>query len=297
MKVGFFKKIFNLPNCLSMQVAGIEVCNKSIKYIEFSNSNGDYLIKNFGEIFLPPNTVKDGAILNKSALSKALLDLKKNITADFIKVSIPEEQAYIFDVKIPREAKYNAREVLEFRIEENVPLKLTESSYEFEIVEDDPLQKDITLSVSVVSKKIITGYTDIFDQVGLYPISFGVESIMAANSVIPRGEKKNCIIVDIKEDSTVLVAIINGFVRQTSIFTIGENTIRDTLLKTGLFSDELIIGKYFENDFSFENTYSKESYSSLVNIFSIFKDEIEKFNDYIITRFPSRDNPNTKKSQ
>ena len=294
MIANFFKKIFYPPNYLSLPVAGIEICNKSIKYIEFFNKKGFFSVKKFGEVFLPPNIVKDGSVINRNALVKALTEVKNNISSDFVKLSIPEEQTYIFNVKLPKEAKTNVKEALEFKIEENVPLKLEESSFEFEIVEDKASSQDVTLNVSVIPQKIISDYTNIFDQVGIYPISFETESKMVASSVVLRGEKKSSIIVNIKDDSTVLIAVINGFVRLTSIISVGESTIRENLLKTGLFSDELVNGKFFENDFSFETTYTKESYSSLVNIFSIFKDEIEKFNEYVIEKFPNTETPTKK---
>jgi type IV pilus assembly protein PilM len=287
MKANFLKKIFYLPNYLSLPVTGIEICNRSIKYIEFFNKKGVYSIKNFGEVFLSPNVMKDGDILNKTSLIKALSEVKKNISTDFVKVSIPEEKTYIFDTKIPKEAQINIKEALEFKIEENVPLKLNESFFEYEIIDNKSVE-EIMLSVSVVPKKFISEYSDVFDQAGIYPLSYEIESKMIANSVISKGDRRNSIIINIKDDSTTLVAVIDGFVRISSSVSIGENTIRENLLKTGLFSDELVIGKYFENDFSFETTYTKESYSSLVNIFSIFKDELEKFNEYIVNKFPNK---------
>ena len=287
MKSNFIKKLLYIPNYLSLPVAGIEICNKSIKYIEFFDKKGVFSIKNFGEISLPPNTMKDGDILNKDALVKALTEVKNNISSDFVKVSIPEEKTYIFDVQIPGEARNNIKETLEFKIEENVPLKLEESSFEYEIVGDNSQSKDLLLSVSVMPQKIISDYTEILDQSGLYPISFEIESKMIASAVIPKDENKNSIIINIRDDATLLIAVINGFVRFTSIVSVGESAIRENLLKTDLFRGELIIGKFFESDFSFETTYTKDLYSSLMNIFSIFKDEAEKFNEYIINKFPN----------
>ncbi len=286
MKVNFLKKLLYIPNYLSLPVAGIEVCNKSIKYIEFLDYKGNTSIKKFGEIVLAPDIVKDGDILNRNALVKALTEVKKNISSDFVKVSIPEEKTYIFDVLIPREAKDHIRDALEFRIEENVPLKLEESCFEYEIVDEDSCEKDMVVNVSVVSKRVIADFSEAFDQAGLYPVSYEIESKMIANSVIGKGDKKSTIILNIKDDSTTLVAVVDGFVRLSSSVSIGENTIVDTLFKTGLFKNRAEIGKFFENDFSFETIYTKESYLSLVNIFSIYKDEVEKFNEYILNKFP-----------
>lgn len=286
MNMNFLKKILYIPNYISLPVAGIEICNKSIKYIEFNNKQGIFSIKNFGEVFIPDGIVKDGDILNKNALSKALLEVKNNISADFVKLTIPEEKTYIFDTLLPKEALDNIREALEFKIEENVPLKLDELYFEYEVV-DNKLVNDVTLSVSVTPKSIIAEYTEALEQAGLYPISYEIESKMIASSVIAKNEKKNCIVINIKDDSTVFLAVIDGVVRITSSVAIGESIIRENLLKNNLFSDELITGKFFETDFSFETTYTKEIYGSLINIFSILKDEVERFNDYIISKFPN----------
>ena len=287
MNTNFLKKLLYIPNYLSLDVAGIEICNDSVKYIEFFNKKGVFSIKNFGEVFLSPNIVKDGDILNKNSLIKALIEVKNNISSDFVRVSLPEEKTYIFEVALPSEIKTNIREALEFKIEENVPLKLAESIFEYEIIGDNQQLKNTIFSVSVAPQKVISDYTEVLDQAGLQPLSFEMESKMITSSVISKDDKRNSIIMNIKDDSTVLIAVIDGFVRLTSSISIGESAIRECLLKTGIFSDELVNGKYFENDFSFETTYTKESYLSLINIFSIFKDEVEKFNEYTMNKFPN----------
>lgn len=288
MKANFLKKLFYLPAFLSLPIAGIEICNKSIKYIEFFNKKGSISIKNFGEVAIAQNIIKDGDILNKNALAKMLVEVKNKITSDFVKISIPEEKTYVFDVQMPKEARSNIREALEFKIEENVPLKLEEISFEYEIIKDEKnTLKDMTVNVSVIPKRVIDDYSEVMDIAGFNPISFEIESKMIANSVIMKGDMRNYIVINIKDDSTVFMAVTEGVVRFTSSVSIGESTIKEKLLKTGLFSDELINGDFFGSDFSFETVYSKESYSSLVNIFSILKDEVEKFNEYVLERFSS----------
>ncbi len=287
MKANFLKKLFYLPNYLSMPAAGIEICNRSIKYIEFFNKKGIFSIKNFGEIKLEQNIIKDGDILNKNALVKALLEVKDKISSDFVKVSIPEEKTYIFDTQVPKEIITNIREALEFKIEENVPLKLDEISFEYDVVDDKKTLKDMIVNVSVIPKRAVYDYADALEQAGLYPVSFEMESKMIVKSVVPKEDKRNSIVVNIKDDSTVLIAVIDGFVRLTSSISIGESTIKNNLLKAGIPLDEPVFAKMLENDFSFETTYTKDSYISLMNIFSIFKDEVEKFNEYIINKFPN----------
>lgn len=294
MRSNFLKKLFYIPNYIALPVAGVEICNKSIKYIEFNNKKGSLTIKKYGEIALPPNVVKDGEILNKTALSKSLTEVKKQLSSDFLKVSIPEEKTYIFEIQIPREAKSDIREALEFKIEENVPLKLDEVFFEYEIINESKDSKDINVSVSVIPKRVISEYTEVFDLAGLYPLSFKIESRMIANSIIPRGDMRTFMVIDIKDDSTLLAAVVDGVVRFTSSVSIGETAIKESLVKIGAFSKENIDKDIFENVFSFENTYNEESYTALLNIFSIIKDEVEKFNEYVISKFSSKKNISSK---
>ena len=287
MNKDILKKIFRIPNYLSLPVAGLEICNRSIKYVEFSDDNGKPYIKNFGEFPLPINVVKDGNILNKDVLVKALVEVKKNLTCDFVKVAIPEEKTYIFDVLLPKEAKDNIRQALEFKIEENVPLKFDESVFEYEIVEKNYSLTDMIVNVSVIPKRVLADYSEILDQSNLYPVSFEIESKMIASSTVDKGNNKNSIILDIKDDSSILVAVINDNVRLSASISIGENSIIETLNKIETFKNKEVANDIFNNDFSFDSIYTKESYLSLINIVSIFKDEVEKFNQYILNKFPN----------
>jgi type IV pilus assembly protein PilM len=291
MKLNFFKKIFRLPSFISLPSAGIEICNDSIKYVEFIEKKGTFQLKNYGEVFIPQGIIKDGEIIEKGSLIKALESVRKRITSDFVRVAIPDEKTYIFQTHIPKEAVSNIRDTLEFKIEENIPLKLEETSFEYDILVNPKSKntKDIPVNVSAVAQKTILDFTDVLNQAGLYPSSFELESKMLVSTAIKKGNNNNFIIVNIKDDTTVFVGVIAGVVRMTSSVAVGENMIREHLLKTGLFSDELINGKIFENDFSFENTYSRESYDLLINIFSVLKDELEKFSDYMKKEFEIKD--------
>ena len=165
---------------------------------------------------------------------------------------------------------------------------MEEVSFEYEVINEgtgDKSSRNMIINVSVISKRVISDYAEILDQAELYPLSFEVESKMISTSVIAKGDMRNYIVINIKDDTTVFIAVIDGVARITSSVSIGESTIRERLLETGLFSDELVSGDFFSSDFPFESTYTQESYTSLINVFSILKDELEKFNEYIINKY------------
>jgi len=280
MSSNFFKKIFSLPNYISMQSAGIEVGNRSIRYLEFSNTKGIVKLLNFGEIPLPTNVFKDGQIINKDELKKALDVVKGYLKSPFVKVSVPEEKTYLFNIKLPYLNPNEIRPALEFKLEESVPLKATESIFEFKLIRK-PKRKteDLFLNVSVIPKSTIDDYVEVFSKAGLNVISFETESKMVSKALIPRNDHKTYMIVHIKDDSTTMSIISQGVTCFTSSVPVGNNSVLESLKKV---SSENFgkISKIPNKILSLDDYYDEDVYGSLLNIFSVIKDEIEKFNKY-----------------
>jgi type IV pilus assembly protein PilM len=267
----FFKKLFYTPNYISMPAAGIAVSNNALIYMEFLNKNGLVFIKNYGEVPLIPNTLRDGDILNKDAFQKALAIVKTKISSDFVRVSIPEEATYIFDTQIPNMKDSDIRQALEFKLEENVPLKADEVFFEYEVIKNNRKSfTSIPLSVSVIPKKIITNFTEAFDAAGIYPLAFEMESRMTTKSLAAKRDNKKLIIIHIKNDSTVMSFVVDGIVHFTSTLPIGDKNLIESFKKD--------IGNIEFQDIDQESVYS------MYNIFSVIKDEVEKFHQYVISK-------------
>lgn len=197
------------------------------------NEHGNLSIKNFGEIPLPDNTFKEGEILNKDALIKVLSQVKERISVKSVKVSVSEEQTYIFEIKLPKINKNEIDQALVFHLEENVPFKADEVYFEHEIISDNKEKDEIFLNVSVIPKKIIENYVEALTSSGLFPVDFEIESKMTARSVIAKNDGRKYVIVDIKDDSTIFSFVEGNIVRFTSTVSVGENSIKNSLSKSG----------------------------------------------------------------
>lgn len=283
MKANFVKKIFCTPNYLSMPAIGVDIGNRTIRYIDFYDKKGKLSLKKYGEISLPVGVIKDGEILNKEILVKSLIELKNKISSTLINVSIPEDKNYIFNIKIPRVPDKEIRQILEFKIEENVPLKLDESVFEYEIIEEFSDKKELFLNVSVIPKKVISDYSELFDLAGLYPLSFETESKMTAFSIIPKDDKRTFMIINIKDDSTVLSIVSGQTVCLTATVSIGNYSIIDSLSKSLEYKGK-IMDKLPDEFFYSNKSYDINAFNSLLNIFSVFKDEVEKFSNYWLSQ-------------
>lgn len=279
MKSDFIKKLLRPPRYLSMKAAGIDISNRSVRYIEFAEKKGGLSVRNFGEVPLPANTFKDGEILDKNALVKVLSDIKKKISSNFVKLSIPEEKTYIFDTEIPLVKGSNVNESILFKLEENVPLKVDEVFFEYDMVkkEEEDGVRNAIVSVSVIPKKVIEDFTEASVRAGLANIGFEIESRMVARSVVPKGDKRNLLVIHIKEDSTLFSLVTSGIVRFTSTVAIGESAMKENIAKI----DPTFSSGKIPDTFFYPHAADNGSSSSLLNVFSAIRDEIEKFNDYL----------------
>lgn len=279
MKSYFLNKKKCAPNFLCMHAVGVNIGNHSIRYIEFLDKKGKISLKNYGEILIPPGVFKDGEILNKDVLVKLLVGLKEKISSNTIKVCIPEDKNYIFNIRIPKVPEKEIRQVLEFKIEENVPLSSGEALFEYEIIEQESDSKELFLNVSVIPKKIVSEYSELFNLAGLYPVSFEAESRMTALSIIPRDQKDTFMIMNIKDSSTVFSVVSRGVVCLTTTVLVGNYSIMESLSKSLNYGDKKL--EKLPDEFFYSNkAYSIDNFNSLLNILSILKDELEKFNSY-----------------
>ena len=282
------RNIFTPPTSVDLPFAGLNIGNRKIKFIQIVDSSEGSIVENHGEIDIPSNVFKDGEILNKPELVKYLSNVKEKLKTNFVKVSIPEEKTYVFNIYVPQLKDDEIRQAIEFKIEENVPLKVDEVSFEYKIIKKPNNKKeDLLVDVFVIPKKVINDYNDVLYQSGLLPISFEIESVSTAKSVVPDLEDNSVLIVNIKDNSTVLSVYSSKVVWFTTTIPLGNFEIEGSLIKTGKIKDndfDAFIKKFID-----DGSYDVDFYYSLLNIFSIVKDEVEKVNEYWCTHIKNSD--------
>lgn len=282
MKFDFLKRILCPPSYMTMPFAGIEIGNEHIRYIEFKTIDGEIRLANFGSYNMPEGTFKDGQISNKEALVKSLTIVKSKISTTFVKVAIPEERSYIFNTRIPLLPSKEMRQALEFRLEENVPLKISEASFEYELVGDNKAEtNDSIVSVSVIPKQVIEEYVNIFNSVGLDIVSCETESKMVAKTLLPRHNRDSVMIINIKGSSTRISVVFCGAVWFTSNVPIGNKAITEALKKTSVIKDG-DTDEIPENILS-ERMSPNDILNSLTNVYSVISEEADKLGKYWLT--------------
>jgi Tfp pilus assembly PilM family ATPase len=129
---------------------------------------------------------------------------------------LPEEKSYLFRGRVPKTSSVaELRTSVEFIIEENVPLSVSEAVFDYFVIEDPSLETNDTLdvAVSVVPRDLVESYVSILNSAGLSPLHFEIESQAIAKAVVKKGDKTPYL-------------LINLFDRKIGIYVVSQEAIQ-----------------------------------------------------------------------
>ena len=217
---------------LQPEVFGIDVNDFSLKIIKLKKSLKGFDVVSFNNYPLKPGIVKEGIILDKSALVKAItsacLSVKgQKLQTKYAVVSLPEEKSFSRVIQMPKMAKEDLVSAVPFEAENYIPIAIDKVYLDFQEIESSKHHGGhCDLLINVLPKSIIDPYVYCFKQAGLVPLALEVESQSIARALLKNGSSDSpLIILDLGQDST-------GF----SIFS--GNSIRFTCSLPG-FSRQL----------------------------------------------------------
>lgn len=274
-----YSKFFAPPKFLEMSAVAVEILSSGIYFLTTKKTNRGLLPDKFGLVPLSHGAVVAGEIVNREEVIKALIDIRKKTDTNFVRFSIPEEQTYIFKTHLPDLKPEEIREVLDFKLEENIPLSSKEAVFDYDIVKTKKPKNGLDVVVSATSLKVVEDLQSIFLSASLTPTFFSPESNNIAKAAVKLGNEQILIIVNIKEVNTVMSLVVSGVVYQTSSVNFGGGAFTDALAKYYKISSSEVDKSKREKLYK-ENENSLEMFSQVVNTVSALKDEISKFISY-----------------
>ena len=223
-KSSFFD-LFPTPRFLELTKVGVAFSDQDIHVIEFKKSyhKGELALAHYNSVVLADGVILGGNILNKPALIKALKDLKSKHFFNYVRATLPEEKAYLFTTEVDREPFESLRDRVAFTIEENVPVSLAQSVFDFDIIGNIKDKEQIRVAVSVLPTEAVETYIEVFESAGIIPVSFDVVSQALAKAIIKNGDMRPQLIVNLSENKTGLYVVEDEVVQFSSTPAYGVN--------------------------------------------------------------------------
>jgi type IV pilus assembly protein PilM len=289
-----FDRFFPVPNFLLTPSFGLYISDESLKFAQLILTKDGIRIGKHGERPIPPGVIKAGKIIDLKRMEEVLLAFRKEEGVKSVRVSLPEEQVYLFQLKLEKEGLKSVRESIELVLEEHVPISAPDAIFDYQLFNEDA--QYLELQVATIPKDVVSGYLSIFEHSQISVQSFELEAQAIARAVVKKGDLETYMIVDFGEKRTGIFIISRGVVMFTSTLDMGGVMLNDMIAKNFKISAEE--AEKMKKQYGLQrNTENKEIFAVLLNSVSILRDEIVKHFLYWHTHKDEegRDNPQIKK--
>ena len=206
----------------------------------------------------------DGKIANPIELVKKLQAIKENFDLPFVFFTLPDDLTYLFTVTIPVNFGQNASESVAFTIEENVPLSLSETVYDYLPVKRNHTDSGFSAEIVVAAcvKKEMDKFIDALNQSGLEPVGAIHESQAIADAIIPKDAEGTFCIIYSRALKVEIILVKNRVVHFSTIRVISEGDYKNQFLdeyekfveysiKYGNKDEDQIAGVYVCGEFEY----------------------------------------------
>jgi len=266
-------RYFPAPEFLSASSFGLDISDESLKFVKLNAGKDEIKVGQYGECKIPTGVIESGKIKEPKFLEKILADLKKEEGIKSVRVSLPEEQIYIFRLRLEKTNLQDIREGIELSLEEHIPILAQDAVFDFDILKEDKQSLDV--QVVAIPRLIVEDYLSVFEHVGILVASLEPEAQAASRAIIKREDSNTYLIVDFGDRRTGISIVSKGTVLFTSTVDVGGTMLTGLIQKS--FNISFDEAEKMKQEIGLQrNSVNKEMFSVLLNGVSILRDEIER---------------------
>lgn len=268
-----YNKFFPTPKFLEMPAFGLDISDESIKFIELRVEEKGIRVGKYGEKKIAPGIVESGKINDPKQMEEILFSLKKEMNMKSVRVSILENQIYLFKFRLEKAGLTSIRESIELSLEEHIPVPAPEAIFDYDILGED--SKSLELQVAAIPKGTVEDYLLVFKESAISVHSFELEAQAIARAVIKKGDPETYMIVDFGEKRTGIFIVSGGVVMFTSTIDFGGVELDTAIQKS--FKVTPVEANKMKVEYGLQrNVMNKEIFPVLLNSVSILRDEISR---------------------
>ncbi|MFA5932393.1 MAG: pilus assembly protein PilM [Candidatus Paceibacterota bacterium] len=290
----FFLKFFPPPKFLSEPFFGLDISDESLKFVELVTTKNGIKVGKYGERSIPPGVIESGKIIDSQKMEEILSALRKEEGVKAVRVSLPEEQVYLFALKLEKAGLKNVREGIELALEDHIPIMAQDTIFDYDLVSENA--QNLEVQVTAIPKNIIENYLLIFQHSNISVKSFELEAQAISRALIKKDDLDTYMIVDFGKKRTGIFIVSKGIVVFTFTLDVGGVMLTNMIQKN--FNISFEEAEKMKEKYGLErNTDNKEIFAVLLNSVSVLRDELVKHFMYWHTHKDEegRNNPPIKK--
>lgn len=215
---------FAPPRYLAPPLSGIDISTSGVKVVRLAESAEGLVLAQHAQVRLPLGVFTDGEIIDRAAITGALVAATAAAGISAANVSLSESKAYLFEAAAPGALKQEWRVAIEQRLDELVPLPPPETI--FDVVGVGRTEKGDESVVGVgFARRMVDDTLSMFDQAGIPVRALEEETFAMARALLPAGDASTTLIIDVGKTTTKMAIVTNRIPRFATTFGIGGHAL------------------------------------------------------------------------
>lgn len=269
----FLFSFFPMPNFLAERSFGLDISDESLKYVELLMTKDGLKLGRYGERVIPSGVVESGKIKDSKKMEEILSLLRKEEGVKSVRVSLPEEQVYLFPLRLEKTGLKNIKEGIELALEEHVPISAEDAIFDYDLVEEN--DQSLEVQVTAMQKNVLENYFSVFKNSQIKVQSFELEAQAISRAVIKKGDTGTYMIVDFGKKRTGIFIVSKGIVMFTFTLDVGGVMLTNMIAKN--FNISFEEADKMKQEYGLQrNAVNQEIFPVLLNSVSVLRDEIVK---------------------
>jgi len=171
----------------SKQVVGLDIGSTSVKVVGLKSTKKDeYELQYLGLENLSPDTIVDGAIMDKLPVAEAINRIfnSQGIKNNHVATSISGHSVIVKKINLPAQSPEELAESIMWEAEQYIPFDISDVNLDYEILKTIPGTGTIEVLLVAVKKEKIADHISVINLAGKSPTIVDVDAFDLLNSYI-----------------------------------------------------------------------------------------------------------------
>jgi type IV pilus assembly protein PilM len=266
---------------------GLDIGTSGIRLVELKGSGPAKALTNYALVPVDSKLILSDAKTDQQKIAviiKQLVGQAKPTTKN-VAVSLPSSRVFTTIVDMDKLSNDELSKSIQFQADTLIPTPLENSKIDWSLLGQSPIDANkVEVLLSSVPNDFIVNLLDMLEGIGLNVIALEPEAVALARAVLPAGNTKPQIVLDIGATSSDLIIVMNGGPRLIRSIPVGTELLIRTV------SENLSIDQKQAEQFIYKFGMSKDKvegqiYRALSGASENLFQEIEKSIKFFQNRY------------
>lgn len=268
---------------------GLDIGTTAIRLVQLHGAGNTKTLVRYAYVPVDAKITLSDSKADHQKVAQAIKSLveKSGVSTKHVAVGLPSKRVFTTVVDIERLSDEELSKNIQYQADSLIPTPISESKLDWKVIGDSPADKTkVEVLLSSATNEYIESRLDMLESIGLNAVAFEPDGLALARALIAPEATAPQMLLDIGNNATDLVVVMNGAPRLTRAIPTGmEAIIRSAIQNLNIDEAQ---AKQFVSKFGLsQEKLEGQIYHAIVGTVDLLMVEIEKSIKFFQARYPN----------